>query len=76
MCSHPHRVPSYTATTLAHGVRTSCHLGDRNHVRPQQNKMDELLALCQAHGIHMDISSSGALQASLNILREVRCRHP
>eukprot|EP00200_Dunaliella_tertiolecta_P013933 CAMPEP_0202393696 /NCGR_PEP_ID=MMETSP1127-20130417/93044_1 /ASSEMBLY_ACC=CAM_ASM_000462 /TAXON_ID=3047 /ORGANISM="Dunaliella tertiolecta, Strain CCMP1320" /LENGTH=1176 /DNA_ID=CAMNT_0048996285 /DNA_START=55 /DNA_END=3585 /DNA_ORIENTATION=+ len=42
----------------------------RNHVRPQQNKMDELLALCQAHGIHMDISSSGALQASLNILRE------
>ncbi|KAF5827102.1 hypothetical protein DUNSADRAFT_1322 [Dunaliella salina] len=42
----------------------------RNHVHPQQNKMDELLALCQANGIHMDISSSGALSASLNNLRE------
>lgn len=36
--------------------------------------MEELLSVCQAHSITMDASTSGALQRSLNQLREVGLR--
>lgn len=38
---------------------------------PLENKMQELLGVAQAHKLPFDVSSSGALQGSLDALRQV-----
>lgn len=38
----------------------------RSHPPPDEAQLTEVVALCEAHGVHLDASSAGSLQTSLN----------